>query len=81
MDRYTNPTENTSVNDVVQFYAQQGISIDEVVDAHIWAERQLRHYSQDDDVARRAEALQVLQRIHQYANTEAQDELCVLVLV
>jgi hypothetical protein len=63
----------------VRFYAQQGISIDEVVNAHIWAERQLCHYSQDDDVARRAEALQVMQRIHQYVNTEAQDELCVLV--
>jgi hypothetical protein len=79
MDRYTNPTENTSINDVVRFYAQQGISIDEVVDAHIWAERQLRHYSQDNDIARRAEALQVMQRIHQYTNTEAQDKLRVLV--
>jgi hypothetical protein len=79
MDRYTNPTENTSVNNVVRFYAQQGISIDEVVDAHVWAERQLHHYSQDEDIVRRAEALQVLQRIHQHANTETQDELCVLV--
>jgi hypothetical protein len=78
MDRYTNPTENTSVNDVVRFYAQQGISIDEVVDAHVWAERQLRHFSQDNDVARRAEALQVMQRIRQYTNAEAQDELRVL---
>jgi hypothetical protein len=68
MDRYTNLTENTSVNNVVRFYAQQGISIDEVVDAHVWAERQLRHYSQDDDNARRAEAHLVLQRTHQYAS-------------
>jgi hypothetical protein len=51
-----------------------------VVDAHVWVERQLRHYSQDDNIARRAEALQVMQRICQYANTEAQDELRVLVL-
>jgi hypothetical protein len=80
MDQYTNPTENTSINDVVRFYAQHGISINKVVDAHIWAERQLCHYSQDDNIARRAEALQVMQRIHQYVNTEAQDELHVLVL-
>jgi len=79
MDRYMNPTENTSVNDVVRFYAQQGISIDEVVDAHVWAERQLRHYMQDDDVARRAEANLVLQRTRQNASTEAQDELRTIV--
>jgi hypothetical protein len=81
MDRYTNLTENTSVNDVVRFYAQQGISINKVVDAHVWAERQLCHYSQVDDIARRAEDLQVMQHIRQYTNTEAQDELCVLVPV
>jgi hypothetical protein len=81
MDRYTNLTENTSVNDVVRFYAQQGISIDKVVDAHVWAERQLCHYLQVDDIARRAEDLQVMQHIRQYTNTEAQDELCVLVPV
>ncbi|KAF8227707.1 hypothetical protein L208DRAFT_1379662 [Tricholoma matsutake] len=57
----------------------QGISIDEVVDAHVWVERQLRHYSQDDNVARRAEAHHVLQRTCQYASTEAQDELRVMV--
>jgi hypothetical protein len=75
MDRYTNPTENTSVNDVVQFYAQQGISIDEVVNAHVWVERQLCHYSQDDDNVRRAKAHLILQCTCQYASTEAQDEL------
>jgi hypothetical protein len=74
-----NPTENTSINNVVWFYAQQGISIDEVVNAHIWVERQLRHYVQDDDVMRRAEAHLILQRTHQNVSTEAQDELRTIV--
>jgi hypothetical protein len=73
--------ENTSVNDVVWFYAQQGISIDEVVNAHVWVERQLCHYVQDDDVARRAEANLVLQHTRQNASTEAQDELRAIVPV
>jgi hypothetical protein len=79
MDQYMNPTENISINDVVRFYAQQGISIDEVVNAHVWAERQLRHYMQDDDIARRAEANLILQRTHQNASTKAQDELRTIV--
>jgi hypothetical protein len=74
-----NPTENTSINDVVWFYTQQGISIDEVVDAHVWVERQLRHYMQDDDVARRAEANLIMQRTRQNVSTEAQDELHAIV--
>jgi hypothetical protein len=66
-----NLTENTSINDVVWFYAQQGISINEVVDAHVWAERQLHHYVQDDDIARRAEANLILQCTHQNASNSS----------
>jgi hypothetical protein len=75
MDHYSNLMENISVNDVVQFFAQQGISVDEVVDAHVWAERQLHHFTQDTDTAWREEALQVLQGVLQYTSTEVQDEL------
>jgi hypothetical protein len=78
MDRYSNLTENISINDIVQFFAQQGISVDKVVNAHVWAERQLRHFTQDTDTARREKALQVLQHVLQYASMEVQDELHVM---
>jgi hypothetical protein len=78
MDHYSNLTENISINDIVQFFAQQGISVDEVVDTHVWAERQLCHFTQDTDTTRREEALQVSQCVLQYASTEVQDELHVM---
>jgi hypothetical protein len=78
MDCYSNLTEIISINDIVQFFAQQGISVDEVVDAHVWAERQLCHFTQDTDTAQREEALQVLQRVLQYTSMEVQDKLCVM---